>query len=210
MNAVAGYAGVLLAAFALTGWLTPVARRVAQRRGLVDAPGARKVQDAAVPLLGGLAMALGFSAVLLAAGPFLPSAAAQRELATALGLAMAVLLLGLIDDVRGLTPLARLLFEGALGTGVWAAGLGIGLTGLGPLNLAMTVVWVVAVTNAFNLLDNMDGLSSSVATVAALWFLVIAGVNGQFLVALMAAATAGCALGFLDRKSTRLNSSHNR
>jgi UDP-GlcNAc:undecaprenyl-phosphate GlcNAc-1-phosphate transferase len=61
----------------------------------------------------------------------------------------------------------------------------------------VTVLWVVGVTNAFNLLDNMDGLSAGVATIAGLSFCVIAGVNGQYLVAALSAAVAGCASGFL-------------
>jgi UDP-GlcNAc:undecaprenyl-phosphate GlcNAc-1-phosphate transferase len=61
----------------------------------------------------------------------------------------------------------------------------------------VTVLWVVGVTNAFNLLDNMDGLSAGVATIAGLAFCLVAGLNGQFLVAALSAAVAGCASGFL-------------
>ncbi len=60
-----------------------------------------------------------------------------------------------------------------------------------------TVVWVVGITNAFNLLDNMDGLSAGVASIAGLSFALVAALNGQYLVAALAAGVAGCATGFL-------------
>src|SRR3954447_7758722 len=64
-------------------------------------------------------------------------------------------------------------------------------------DLLITIVWVVGVTNAFNLLDNMDGLSAGVAALGALTFFVLAVLNGQYLVAALAVAVAGCAVGFL-------------
>lgn len=192
-----GYTAVLLATFGLTAGLAPLAGRLAARWGVLDAPSGRKTQMRPVPLLGGLAMATGFTAVLLGAVAVLPSPDAQRQLATTLALGSIVLLVGLVDDIRELSPMARLLAELAVGAGAWAGGLGVSLSGVPVIDLALTMAWVAVVTNAINLLDNMDGLSSGVAAIGALWFLAIAAVNGQYLVAVMAAAVAGCALGFL-------------
>lgn len=195
--AAARYTAIIVAAFAVTTALAPLTRWMANRWGVLDGPGARKAQQVPVPLLGGLAMAAGFSLTLAAASALTPAAGARAQLAATLALAIAVVLLGLLDDIRGLTPWVRLLAEAGVGAGAWAAGLGISLSGVSMIDAPLTVLWVLAITNAMNLLDNMDGLSSGVAVIAALWFLVIAGVNGQFLVAMMAAAVAGCALGFL-------------
>ena len=192
-----GYAAVLLLTFGLTALLAPVAGRMAGRWGVLDGPGARKAQVVPIPLLGGLAMAGAFGLVLVVTIAVVPASETRAQLSATVGLAMAVLVLGLLDDIRGLSPWTRLLAESGVGAAAWAAGLGVSLSGIGAVDLALTALWVVAVTNAMNLLDNMDGLSSGVAAIAALWFLVIAGVNGQFLVAVMAAGVTGCALGFL-------------
>jgi UDP-GlcNAc:undecaprenyl-phosphate GlcNAc-1-phosphate transferase len=90
-----------------------------------------------------------------------------------------------------------LAFEVGAGLVVYATDPGISLPGPQWLDVVVTVLWVVGVTNAFNLLDNMDGLSAGVATISAIAFCVIAGMNGQFLVAALSAAVAGCAAGFL-------------
>ena len=81
--------------------------------------------------------------------------------------------------------------------GLWELGVRVGLTGDPRIDLPMTVLWTVGITNAMNLLDNMDGLSASTATIASLWFGAIALINGQFLVAALAFAVAGAAAGFL-------------
>jgi hypothetical protein len=67
---------------------------------------------------------------------------------------------GLVDDTRGLSPRARLLPEGAIGAGAWAGGLGISLSGIAGVDLTLTVVWVAAMTNGFNLLDIHLSLAS--------------------------------------------------
>ena len=106
-------------------------------------------------------------------------------------------LVGLVDDLRGLGPLVRLAVEVVAGGLLYWSGTHTQLFSSRALDAVVTVGWVVGVTNAFNLLDNMDGLSAGVAAVGALSFFTIAAANGQFLVATLAIALCGCAVGFL-------------
>lgn len=193
----AGYAAAFTAALLLSGLLTPLVLRVAVRRDALDRPDeAHKSHDTPVPYLGGLAIAAGFT-ISIGAATLLAPPANVAEVLVLLGLALGLAVVGLIDDLRGLSAGVRFAAQIAAGLGVWAVGAGTTLMGSEAANLVVTVVWVVGITNAFNLLDNMDGLSAGVAMIAALAFLGIAAANGQFLVAALSAALAGVAAGFL-------------
>ena len=197
------YAGAFLGSLVLSWGLTPLARRAAQRFDILDQPAANKSHTTPTPYLGGLAIVLAFCVAILVASALVVSAfgaanAAVAQLGIVLGLGAALSLTGLFDDLRGgLNPWLRLGLQLAVGVGLWAAGIGVGVLPWQAANVAVTVVWVAGIANAFNLLDNMDGLAGGVAAIAAIAFFVIAAVNGQFLVAALAIAIAGCALGFL-------------
>ena len=193
----AEYVAAFLVSGALAWVLTPLMLRIAVRKAILDAPGERKAQESPVPYLGGVAIVVAFAATVLVAGFVTDPPGGIAALAAVLGMGLLLALTGLVDDLRGLSPYLRLAAEGAAGVVVYAADPGIGFPGPNWLDLVVTVVWVVGVTNAFNLLDNMDGLSAGVATIAGLSFCLIAGLNGQFLVAALSAAVAGCASGFL-------------
>ena len=104
---------------------------------------------------------------------------------------------GLLDDLRGLSPWPRLAIEILCGVLVWATPAGAEIFDNGTLDMIVTVAWIVGVTNAFNLLDNMDGLSAGVAAMASMFIFAISIHSGQFLVAVLAIALAGCSAGFL-------------
>jgi len=212
--------GVLLVAFALSAALVPVAGWLARRYGVMDDPGPRKVHQAPTPRIGGIAVWAAFTLVVLAgyfgvpvlsqlvwvqthlAGPVAMLQEAYRVeeklMALLLGAAIAFLV-GLLDDVLG----NRLKVGFKLGGQVLAAGVlvagGIRTDVLyyDALNVALTLVWVVGITNAFNLLDNMDGLSAGVAFVASLVLLVNAWILGEFFISLVLVALMGSLLGFL-------------
>lgn len=197
------YAGVFLTAFVLSGVLTPVMRNVARRLRVVDAPdGDRKVQTVPIPYLGGLAIATSASAVLLTAAGL--HGEPGQDLPLLIGvLAPAIVLagVGLLDDLRGLTPLPRFVVQSGAG-GVTAAVMavtstGIQITGITLFDIALTVLWVIGVTNAFNLLDNTDGAASGTAAIVAGTTATIALLNGQYLVGALALVLAGSCLGFL-------------
>lgn len=192
-----GYAAVF-AVTALLSWvLTPLALQIAVRRQLLDHPSEIKRQSAAVPYLGGAAILLAFATVVLTAATVHPPNGGSAELMVIVGLAVALAGVGLLDDLRGLSPWFRLAAEAAAGVCVWATPAGADVFTNDALNALITVVWIVAVTNAFNLLDNMDGLSAGVAAIAGVFVFAMAAYNGQFLVATLAIALSGCALGFL-------------
>ena len=183
----------LIAAFGLT----PLALRIAQRFGALDQPGAYKTQDSPVPYLGGVAMVVAFAGVIVI-GSFLrapPSGA--NQLALVVGVGVGLSMVGLLDDLRGLHPLPRFALQLAAAIAVWTAGISIELFHQPAADAVLTVIWIVGITNAFNLLDNMDGLSAGLAAIASGFFFLLGALNGQIAVAALAAALAGCSLGFL-------------
>ena len=191
------YVGIFAATAVLSLLLTPLAIRVAFRRGVLDKPGGHKSHTSPVPYLGGLAIVTAFAAAVLVASWVDSSTSGTDELLKVLAIAVGLAVLGLLDDLRNLPPLLRLAAEIGAGWAVWELGVGVSFTGVGWLNAAVTIVWVVGITNAFNLLDNMDGLSAGLAAIAAASFFAIAAANDQFLVAGLALGVAGCAVGFL-------------
>ena len=191
------YVSIFLGSTLLSLVFTPLALKLALRRQILDHPGGHKSQDSPVPYLGGLAMVGAFSLAVLAAALLRPPVTGRNELFVLLGAGLALSLVGLVDDLRHLRPWVRVLFEIGAGYALWEVGAGVQLFHSEFANAVITVAWVVAIANAFNLLDNMDGLSAGVAVVGAGSFFAIAASNDQFLVAGLAAGVAGCALGFL-------------
>jgi UDP-GlcNAc:undecaprenyl-phosphate GlcNAc-1-phosphate transferase len=177
--------------------MTPLALAVAVRLGVLDRPGAHKSHRTPTPYLGGVAIVLAVTVTIVGAALLRAEASAVPVLAGILGVAVAMALTGLLDDLRGLPVAVRFGTQLAAAAALWTIGIRAEVSGSTALNLAVTVVWVVGITNALNLLDNMDALSASTATVAAGWFAVLALANGQLLVGALAAALAGGAAGFL-------------
>lgn len=192
------YVGAFSAALALAFGLTPLALRLAVRTGVLDHPGHYKQQESAVPYLGGLAIVCSFAIAVIAGALLRPLDTFLGEVPLIIGCALALGVVGLIDDLRGLNPALRFVLEILAALALFYAGIRVELfPGVDILNGVVTVMWIVGVTNAFNLLDNMDGLSAGVAVIASLFFFGLAAVNGQVLVGALSVALAGCALGFL-------------
>ncbi len=190
----------LLVAFGSAAILTPLFRRVALRLGLLDRPGNKKIHCQPTPLLGGPAIAIALTAGVLAAGPV------DQVSATILVAGGLILLLGIHDDLdphaEGIRWWLRLLFQGFLAAFVIYPGISLGFLRTPWLSLPIILVWIVGITNAFNLLDNMNGLSAGVAAIAGLTFAVLAARYidvgpEQLPTARTAAALAGACLGFL-------------
>jgi UDP-GlcNAc:undecaprenyl-phosphate GlcNAc-1-phosphate transferase len=179
-------------AWATAFLFTPRLRDAARRFGIVDKPDGRlKTQREPVAYLGGLAVALG---VLVALGV---TYRFEQQLLAILLAGSIVLVLGLVDDLGGLTPRVKLAGQLLAALVLVKAGVRIQLVFLPDwFEIPLTVLWIVAVTNAFNLIDIMDGLSSGVGAVSALVLGGIAFANGFTSTAFLGAALAGALWGF--------------
>jgi UDP-GlcNAc:undecaprenyl-phosphate/decaprenyl-phosphate GlcNAc-1-phosphate transferase len=180
------------AAFVGTLALTPVAWRLAVRFGLVDRPEEyHKTHARITPYLGGLAVMVG----LVAVGTV--TAGTDGQAMTILAGAVVLGAVGLRDDYRTVSPWIRIGIEAAAAVSLWFVGIRAGIFWIPALDLAVTVLWVVAVVNAFNMTDNMDGLAGGVAAAASLGIGTVTAMQGDYLVAAFAFAVAGASLGFL-------------
>ncbi len=187
------YLLTFLLAWGLALWLTPVMRRAALRFGIVDQPDGRlKKQREPVPYLGGLGIFLAFLLALAFTVDF-----GGVVLALLLGGSILVIL-GLLDDLGQLGPWTKLAGQLVAVVVLIKAGVYIKLVFL-PwwIALPLSVVWLLAITNAFNLIDIMDGLAAGTAAVAALVLFAIAELDGQTTAATLLVALAGSCLGFL-------------
>ena len=191
------YALIFVGAVLLSLVCTPLAIATALRRGVLDKPGGHKGHSSPVPYLGGLAIVVSFSISMLIPVIAINESSISRQFLIVIGVALALALLGLFDDLRGLSSTLRLACEVAAGIVLWNLDFGVQLAGVRWVDAVITILWVVGITNAFNLLDNMDGLSAGIAAIATFSFFAIAASNGQFLVAGLALALSGCAVGFL-------------
>jgi UDP-GlcNAc:undecaprenyl-phosphate GlcNAc-1-phosphate transferase len=176
-------------AFLLAHYGVPIARRAALKYGIVDAPdGKLKHQREPVPYLGGLA--------------FLISLALTFEFRhDVLGIVLAgtmIVMLGLIDDFGVLSPGTKLVGQFLAVFVLIKSGIRIEIASLPDwLDIALTVVWMIGITNAFNLLDIMDGLSAGVGAISAAFLCAVAIMNGDQTIAFMVAALLGSLTGFL-------------
>lgn len=190
--------GAFVGAALLSAVLVRLSISAAHRLNVTDGPdGDRKHQERPIPRMGGLAVAAAFTVVLLVATWITGDAQSVSLLAGVLLPALVVAGLGFLDDLLALGPWIRLLGVGLMAGVVWWTGTRVEVTDSPAVNLAITVVWVVGITNAMNLLDNSDGLAASTATIAALGVAAVALMYGQYLVGALALALTGAALGFL-------------
>ncbi len=172
---------------------TPLFRRAALAINLVDRPDGRLKNHAeAVPYLGGLAVYLAFLMAISLAYEFSPEVLAMLLAGTI------VLLLGLIDDFGVLTPRAKLFGQAIAVFVLMRAGIRINLVFLPEwVDIPLTVLWLIGVTNAVNLSDIMDGLAGGLSFIACVMLFVVNHQNGDHATAFLTASLAGSILGFL-------------
>jgi UDP-GlcNAc:undecaprenyl-phosphate GlcNAc-1-phosphate transferase len=188
--------------------LTPVARRLALGLGAVGTTGGRNVHARVIPRLGGVALTAGWSIsvlIFLLLGEF-PTAEPPglQLLAVVLG-GLILCVTGAVDDIRGLRAVHKLTAQVLVAVLAYACGFridAIALPLMGPLSmgvfaLPVTVIWIVGITNAVNLIDGLDGLAAGVCFFAALTSFVVAYLSGNGFVALLMAALMGVLAGFL-------------
>ena len=198
----------LLFSFVLTRYV----RDFASRRGWVAIPSQeRHLHSSPLPRLGGVAIFISFSLSMLAAAvmaryiPNLHPAFSQKTLLTILAPATLVFLLGVYDDLYNVGPYVKFAVQSIAATMLFTGGLRIlnipVLFGEHQLpwfvGLPLTILWVLAITNAFNLIDGLDGLAAGSALFSTLVAFVVALLSGYSLITLMTIALAGAILGFL-------------
>ena len=186
------YILILTSALIIVLVTVPFAKKWALRWGFIDEPDARRVHTRPLPRLGGVAIYLGCICTLLAFDRFYFS-----QLVSIMVGATIVSFLGVWDDYRGLKPLVKLGGQIVAALVLIGSGIQVSFLPIHALNIFLTLLWIVTITNAFNLLDNMDGLSGGIATVACAFYFLLAVMTRQYLVASLAAMLLGACLGFL-------------
>lgn len=179
---------------------TPLVKTVALKYGFVDRPDARKVHGRIMPRLGGLAIYLGFLAAMLALWPPYPSARVLLIGGTI------ILLIGILDDRFSLPPVAKLAGQVVAACVPLIYGFQVNIlnlpfdpdsTPLGWLSIPVTLLWVIGVTNAINLIDGLDGLAAGVSAIAITSMMAMAGIMGNWPVVFLCAVLLGSTLAFL-------------
>ena len=201
---------LFLLALALSLIATPLVSRLAVKINALDLPGERKLHRQPIPRLGGIAIYLAY-VVALNTGLLLSDHLLnlfEKSLRSWLGLLFGgsiVLALGIVDDIYELRPRTKLIFQVLAGLVVYGAGLQVtklanpfdGVLVLDWLSLPVTLLWIVGITNAMNLIDGLDGLASGVALIITATILVISIMSGQMGVAAISSILCGSTLGFL-------------
>jgi UDP-GlcNAc:undecaprenyl-phosphate GlcNAc-1-phosphate transferase len=213
-------ATVFAAATSLSVLLVPMSRFLAQRLGVIDQPGPRKVHETPMPRMGGVAIFGGFTGTVLAGYWLAPTLSAvpwvaarfagplsllqeswrvQGRLLALVAGGTCIFLVGLLDDVLGNRFPVGVKAAGQMVAAaiLIASGVQTSFLPYEWMNVVATLFWLVGITNAFNMLDNMDGLSAGVAFVASLVFLINAWSLGEFFISLLLLAFMGSLLGFL-------------
>ena len=194
----------LMTALVVSFLTTPVVKTFAYKVGAIDVPkDARRMHKVPIPRLGGLAIFIGFMVSILLFAKITP------EMKSILLGAVIIVVLGVVDDIMALPAMLKLVVQ------IVAANIpathGVQILAfsnpnifsdnlywvLGWLSIPFTVIWIVAITNAVNLIDGLDGLANGVSAISATTMLVIALVGGQSQVAIVLAALVGACIGFM-------------
>ncbi|MEA3307430.1 MAG: MraY family glycosyltransferase, partial [Elusimicrobiota bacterium] len=176
--------------------LTPLTMVLARRIGAMDYPGDRKIHSKVVPRLGGLAVYAAFIFTVIRSYQF-----CNEVIGILIG-ATIIFILGVVDDIKNLTARTRLFWQFAASLIVVFSGLHVSFTGqmvFGKIfSYAISVIWLVGITNAFNFMDGIDGLALSMGAICSLLFLGIAWNSDQYMVSFLSASLAGGCIGLLQ------------
>jgi len=189
----------LFICFMLTILLTPLIKKLAIRIGAVDKPNQRKVHMKVMPRLGGLAIYISFIAGVLL---FQPDS--SHSLPILLG-SLIIVITGMVDDVRELSPRVKLIGQLAAALVVVLSGIHVEFINLpfggqlefGIFSIPLTILWIVGVTNAINLIDGLDGLAAGVSSIALLTISGMAIIMGDAYVTVLGLILMASTIAFL-------------
>lgn len=185
------------------GLITPVMRLVAKRYGVVDRPSeSHKTHNEPVPYLGGVAIAIGVVGITILAS-FVSDFSRETLFLASSVLVPAIIMgiVGLIDDLRKLSPWPRFIIQSLFGIAISA--LLVATDTLGSpfgnnwIDIPITTLFIVGITNAINFFDNIDGGASGALAIAAIFLFILSFQGSQFLIAALSIVLAGATLGFL-------------
>lgn len=181
--------------------LTPAVRMFARRFGFVAPPSADRWHQRPTALLGGIAIFAGFAISLVVTSLLRPGSTPLDSLGkpgiATLSAATLMFATGLVDDRIKLRPATKLVMQIAAASIVVSMGIRYPLTGWAPIDVVVTVFWFLALTNALNLLDNMDGVATGVAAIAGAFLALSFALQGSWALVAVCLALCGAALGFL-------------
>lgn len=194
-----GIFGPLLLAFGLVFLGTPWVKKLAYKIKALDQPSQRKIHYYPMPRLGGLAICLGFWLTIFLTMEMNPG------LYALLGGGLLITLVGIIDDLKGVTPRQKLVVQIVAALLVIFAGIRVefithpfkGIISLGYWSYPLTLLWIIGITNAVNLIDGLDGLAAGVSAIAALTLGIIAYWETSPQAAMLAFILAASIFGFL-------------
>lgn len=202
MIRIADFLEVFITSTLISLLVTPFVRMIAFKTGFLDHPQDNKRHAHSTPLLGGVAIFLAFLVGILFQWDTI-SPASQGHILAMLAGSSILLAIGLVDDRVGMEPNIKLLGQFLAAMVLYKSGLRITFLGNYYLNLVFTYLWIIGMTNAFNLLDNMNGLSAGMAAIASFFFGIISWMNGQGMVSVISFCLCGSCLGFLRHNFPR-------
>jgi len=180
-----------MTAFVIAFLTTPVVKAAAGRLGIVAKPKEDRWHTKVIPLMGGVAIFAAFMATYLV---FMRGEKMNMGLVVG---GASIFLLGVVDDIRGLSPQSKLVGQIVCASLAVMFGVSIKIIPLAAISVPLTILWMVGITNSFNLLDNMDGLSAGVTAIAALTLFACSLALHNYEIAMVSLIMAGASLGFL-------------
>ncbi|MGN1317903.1 MAG: glycosyltransferase family 4 protein [Lachnospirales bacterium] len=198
------YITAFAVSFTITLLTTPFAKKVAFKFQAVDYPRARGMNNEPVPLMGGLAIVLGFLGSIVLLMPFVEEFHSLRFAGFIIG-AVIIVIVGMFDDVYELSAKFKLLVQIIVAVIVVSTGTKLDFIMwpfwevLKPFAPVFTVIWIVGLINAVNLIDGLDGLAAGVTSIASICLTVLCVLSGNILATVICTCLAGSSLGFLPR-----------
>lgn len=198
------YIVIFAVAFVISLIATPFSMWFAQKVGAIDKPKARGMHKESLPRMGGIAIVLGFMLSILLFMPFMPDLNKKQCFGILLG-ALIIVILGMIDDIYNLRARLKFIVQIVAASVAIAFGVKINFifwpfaSQLEFLSIPVTLLWIVGLTNAVNLIDGLDGLAAGISAIASICLMILCIMTGSSLSVFFTVALAGSCLGFLPR-----------